>query len=197
MAIYNVWLVRLRSNLSNSVAVATRDAGQAISFGIQNGFIPIVQKAKPAFDGVNVQWIDCPITQMIQPYELLVYFVPTPMDTVLRSIQSVFGANDLGGTTVFFSNGQHASEVFTNVGDSDLVARMAFHEIMHNKLRLDDSMHSLPINKGGGGLAQASITTNDNLAPGNIDLMAAHLWDRHPQWTGGCSTSVDPLRGLL
>jgi hypothetical protein len=84
-----------------------------------------------------------------------------------------------------------------SVGDTDLVARLAFHEIMHNKLRLNDTMHSLPINKGGGGLAKAVIANTDNLNQGNIDIMAAHLWDRHPQWTGGCSTAVDPLRGLL
>jgi hypothetical protein len=197
MAAYNVWLVSLRGGMSNSMAVTSRDEAQAISFGIQNGFLPIIQKAKPAFDGINVQWIDCPITQIIQPYELLVYFLPTPMDTVLRKISDVVMASDLGGSTALMKDGQHGSEVFMSVGDTDLVARMAFHEIMHNKLRMDNALHSLPENKGGGGLAQSVISNKDNLSLGNIDIMAAHLWDRHPQWTGGCSTSNDPLRGLL
>jgi hypothetical protein len=197
MAAYNVWLVSLRNNVSNRMAVATREEAQAISFGIQNGLIPIVQKANPAFDAVNVQWVNCPMPQRIQPHELLVYFVSSSTDTILRSINDVIGTPDLGGTTVFMRNGEHASEVFVSIGNSDLVARMAFHEIMHNKLRLGDTMHTLPIDRGGGGLARAVISNTDNLTQGNIDLMAAHLWDRHPQWTGGCSAAADHLRGLL
>jgi hypothetical protein len=45
MTAYNVWLISLRGAMSNSMAVISRDEAQAISFGIQNGFIPIVQKA--------------------------------------------------------------------------------------------------------------------------------------------------------
>jgi hypothetical protein len=195
MAIYNVWLINLTGQMTNADAVPSEDARQAIKFGIQNGFIPIVQKVKPPFDGVNVQWIVCPITQLIQPYELLVYFVPAPIDTILDKIQNALGVRDSGGLTVFIHNGEHASEVYANVGDSDLVARVAFHEIMHNKLKLGNTMHNLHI--GGGGIANASTGVNDNLTQKNINLMAAHLRDRHPQWTGGCVTNVDPLRGIL
>jgi hypothetical protein len=192
---YNVFLVNMKSDLSKAVAVPTREEQQAILFAIQNAFIPIAQRARPPFDLVNVQWITCPITQVIQPHDLLVYFVPDKIDTLVLKISDAIGDRDLGGATVFLSKtGEHASEVYTSTGNTDLVARLAMHELMHNKLKLGNTMHTERI--GGGGIANANISVNDNLTVANINLMASHLRDPHPQWTGGCITSFDPLRGL-
>jgi len=60
---------------------------------------------------------------MIQPHELLIYFVATSTDTILRKIPDAIASLDAGGFTVFMRDGQHASEVYADIGSSDFVAR--------------------------------------------------------------------------
>jgi len=195
MDMYNIWLVNTISAQSRVLAVPGQGDRDAIAFGVQNGFIPIVQKANPAFGGANVRWLVCPITQLIQPHELIVYFVVRRSDTVLRTIEGATASVDAGGYTVSLKNGLRASEMYADAGSSDLLARLTLHELMHNKLMLGDNMHDPAV--GGGGIAKQSIGVTDDLTQKNIDLMGQHLRDRIPQWAGGCDSNFDPLRGLL
>ncbi len=83
------------------------------------------------------------------------------------------------------------SEVYIDAVDGDAnfdskLAKLAFHELMHNKLDAHPiKATATNIHKSGGaGLALENPGSQD-LTPRNVALMAAHLTLEIPQWTGG------------
>ncbi|MFZ0712379.1 MAG: hypothetical protein WAM53_20230 [Terrimicrobiaceae bacterium] len=102
---------------------------------------------------------------------VIIYFVDNHAGSVLRTIRpnSPLGP---GGTTLV-SGGGNLSEVYLSAaaGQSDTapaLARLAFHESMHNLLNRGQSLHGV----GGGGLASEIIFANTNLTQANINLLA-------------------------
>lgn len=82
-----------------------------------------------------------------------------------------------------------ASEVYVNSKSPNEVARLVFHEALHNTLHLSDSaLHPQ------GGLAGSPVgqtqTKND------VALMKRGMQHTYPQWIGGFEASHDPLHGL-
>jgi hypothetical protein len=72
------------------------------------------------------------------------------------------------------------SDVVANPDDdTNLIANLTFHELMHNKLNMDDSMHKL------GGLARSPVDESTPLTNANIEAMAKVLTKDRKQWTGG------------
>jgi hypothetical protein len=102
---------------------------------------------------------------------LVIYFVDDHASSVLRRIRP---SSPLGpGGTTHISGAGNLSEVYLSAaaGQADTaaaLARLAFHEGMHNLLNRGQSLHA----SGGGGLASETIFANTNLTQRNIDLLA-------------------------
>ncbi len=61
-----------------------------------------------------------------------------------------------------------------------LIAKIAFHEAMHNKVVRD--VHNL----GGGGLSSRAISEGTAMTDIDKGAMAEVLGRDRPQWTNGC-----------
>jgi hypothetical protein len=113
-------------------------------------------------------------------HELLVYFMPAGQSIVKYAPHT--GTIDLsvGGNTAF---GAGASEVYVKGDDPVFLAKMAFHELMHNRLKLGDSqLHPQ------GGVAAERINAGTLLNDRNIKSMAAVLRVPITQFTAGIAT---------
>jgi hypothetical protein len=121
-----------------------------------------------------------PVAAAPMAHELLVYFMP-PGKSVVKNAPSNGTPIDLSaeGNTAF---GAGASEVYVKYTDAVLLAKLAFHELMHNRLKQGNSpLHNQQ------GLAGASISSTTQLNDRNIKSMAAVLRDPITQWTAGIS----------
>jgi hypothetical protein len=116
------------------------------------------------------------------------------MDSIVVSLpglRSRPASIDADGLTVW-AGSLTASEVYTTRFGSNaaMLAKLAFHETMHNKTHQGAGLHS------SGGLAASPITPSSSLTAANIRTMAGLLARSRPQWAGGCTAYNDPLRGL-
>jgi hypothetical protein len=141
-------------------------------------------------DTASVSWVSSePST--IQENELLVYFVSSSGSTILKFMPgNNAGGGNGNGLTVFGGN-QTGSEVYVSSSKSGL-AELTFHELMHNKLHLDDAnLHKKD------GLARAVVPLGGQPSPDNIKDMKAALKNKQKQWTGGWMAAIDPNNGYL
>lgn len=114
----------------------------------------------------------------IRAHEVLIYFLDSKSDSLVRQVSA--GASlGPGGTTLIRSSG-NLSEIYVREslaamgGGGDFargLAVLAFHEAMHNKLKVGGSLHST----GGGGMAAATVFADSNLNAANIAKMAPTL----------------------
>jgi hypothetical protein len=135
----------------------------------------------------------------VQNHELLIYFMPET-----HSIVQVMLGRKLGGTMatgghwgMTWTSGQPpdrrtASEVYVKLNDPQMLANLAFHEAMHNKLQF--SSRQLHNGDGMGGTPYRSeqdvggeVTSTTLVTPTNIAAMARALDNSVPQWTNGIS----------
>jgi hypothetical protein len=137
----------------------------------------------------------------VAPHELLIYLLPMGA-TVAKHGKLEAGtppANHDGLTNPNLPGGT-ASEVYLHDWTPEVIANLAFHESMHNKLHLDNAgLHPR------GDMAAASVGPETILSDRNRNDMAAAL-DRHsPQWVDGIKLLVneamkpdsDPSKGLF
>lgn len=128
-----------------------------------------------------------PVATQIEEHELLVYFLPSAS----KSIVARMGGSDLGlGGSTFPTPRGVVCEVYldTSQGDGDyggLIANLAFHELLHNKL---DAYLSNPVVRdvhaqGGGGLALSPVKSGTRPSPQNLQLLANNLGKKHAQFT--------------
>lgn len=175
-------------DVSSGLDTAQKNAVQAT---LQGWFGRVVPRGTTAV----VSWTSS-APASIGDKDLLVYFVASSMDSVVGSLPG--GPGRSGGNDGFTAWGGDltASEVYVSSSRSYL-AEMAFHELMHNKLHLDDAgLHSR------NGLAFVPMTAGTTPSTENITQMRAALRTTRRQWTGGwaiaaAAASGDPLAGLL
>lgn len=148
---------------------------------------------KEFFDGVCASpltsysdsdfWWDSSSTD-VRSHEVLIYFLSNKQDSLVKQVAAgtILGP---GGSTLIRSSG-NLSEVYVTEslaamgGGGDFargLAVLAFHEAMHNKLRLGEGLHTM----GGGGMAAATVFANTNLNAKNIAMMAPTLSQAVPQ----------------
>jgi hypothetical protein len=131
-----------------------------------------------------VSWVTA--APSIQEHELLCYFVTDSDDSIVKSLIGKAGSGN--GITGWTS--ETGSEVYVSKSRGFL-AEMAFHELLHNKLHLDDAaLHKKD------GLAVATVTAGMNPSTQNIADMKAKLNDKQKQWTTGFTSYNDPMRSL-
>jgi hypothetical protein len=127
----------------------------------------------------------------VLPTEALVYFVPPGLSIIKHSPNLPAGPIDLGlaGNT---NPNSGASEVYVKWRDETLLAKLAFHELMHNRLQLGNAMHRDDGLRTGRDITPATPYTDQNKRD-----MAAALKKSVPQWVGGISILTngknDPL----
>jgi hypothetical protein len=125
-------------------------------------------------------------------WELLVYFMP-PGLSIVQQLPGLTRTLDLtaNGNTAFVGT-QVASEVYVTSSDPVFLAKLAFHELMHNRLLQGDAMHN-----SQDGLGAAFINASTPITPTNQLTMAAVLPNPSQQWVGGISIlnsgKFDPL----
>jgi hypothetical protein len=137
-------------------------------------------------DSILVGFI--PATPTPTTSDILIYFSP-----IEYSIVAAFAGRsrdpllDDGDGFTAFTRGTvpaAASEVYVKMFDSDLLAALAFHEAMHNKLTIDQALHSRD------GMAQAVVGQNTQVSPTNARQMAAAFRNPVTQWPGGVALGV-------
>jgi hypothetical protein len=107
--------------------------------------------------------------------ELLVYFVKSGQ-SVVKNVPAVVDLTAMGST--IYQSG--ASEVRVTSSSAPLLARLAFHELMHNRLQASDAtLHPQ------GGLAAASVSDTTALSPANATAMSNVIGTPITQWTQG------------
>ena len=122
--------------------------------------------------------------------DLVVYFLTSSKRSIIANRFKTFSTcTSPSGGTLETSQGM-VSEVYMDSMQGDLnycklVANIAFHELMHNKLdapstdKTIDDVHA----SGGSGLAEATVARGSQLTPQNIALMAGALGKKIPQFT--------------
>jgi hypothetical protein len=153
-------------------------------------------KASTKLGGVQVSWSTNPTPL---DTELLLYFLPTGATIAAARVlkQGSPPPNHDGLTS--FKDGTNASEAYFTNADPQVLANLFFHEFMHNKLHLDNKMHSKD------GLGGTPVGPNTPLTKTNISDMAAALDKKEPQWIGGVPIltqavnvpDTDPSKGLF
>jgi hypothetical protein len=145
-------------------------------------FDQVCTSALTSFSDSDFWWDSS--TSDIRSHEVLIYFLDSKADSLVRQVASSVSLGP-GGTTLIRSSG-NLSEVYVREslaamgGGADFargLAVLAFHEAMHNKLKLGASLHST----GGGGMAATMVFANTNLNAANIAKMAPTLSRSVPQ----------------
>jgi hypothetical protein len=145
----------------------------------------LFEQCLPKGHDVNVAMVDKP--PALTRRDVLVYVVPSSMDSV---VAHRFKCSTDGNGATGWTSAETASEIYlSGIRDSSALARLIFHEILHNKLHYSDAkLHPL------GGLAGNPI--GDHLTTRNKQLMQTAFQKAQTQWTGGFASTNDPLREL-
>jgi len=181
VAIYNIYL----GEIGNTGLTAEEKNG--VKTKLEGWFGKIVDAA----DSALCTWTSS-APSSIQDHEMLVYFVKSSgSDSILRVMPgNTAGAGSGNGMTVFGGN-LTGSEVYVSSSKSGL-SELTFHELMHNKLHLDDAnLHKKD------GLAVKTVPLGGKPSDKNIADMKAALKNKNKQWTGGWTAFSDPLNGYL
>lgn len=180
MAIYNIYLGEIgKSGL-------TEEEKSSVKSKLEVWFRNIVDAADTAL----ATWTSS-MPAAIQDHEMIVYFVSSSgSDSILRVMPgNTQGGGSGNGLTVLGS--LSASEIYVSASRAGL-AELTFHELMHNKLQLDDgNLHKKD------GLAVKTVPLGGQPSANNIKEMKAALKKANKQWTGGWSAFNDPLNGYI
>jgi len=150
-----------------------------INIALQSFFQKIVATPGSGFQSALVHWLAYQPTP--EPHELLLYFVPDRSLSVIKEAGGPAGGSGHGLTWWRDTVGA-VSEVYTSSqSDPDMLSLVGFHELMHNKLRLGDSLLHPK-----GGLAADPVAGGAPSAS-NVRDMAAALRRAAPQWARGVS----------
>ena len=115
--------------------------------------------------------------------DVVVYLVQNAGASVLSQFGVV--AHGHGGLTVMniTPGRQTASEVYVGTSNATLLAKVAFHEALHNKTGWSNNrLHHYR----GGSITAAVLRVDTGINDRDLDLMGQHLGRRHRQWSGGC-----------
>lgn len=150
-------------------------------------FLPVIRHADCRFDRLRVNsTMDVPT---IAGHDLLIYvFASSACSPVAEHFQAQRGYS---GTTAWRGDSTGSEVYVRGLEGPRHVAKIIFHEAMHNKLHRGDNLHSQ------GGLAAETIYADTPLTDANIATMAPALATSRPQWTGAWDMINDPLSPVL
>jgi hypothetical protein len=178
--VYTIYLSDMLECFNKKTTVK-QDTGDKLKAFYQK----VLAKATPT-DTVDVTWVTSAPT--LKPGEVHVYFTSEEYSVVSRRKGKGWDPLGMGGHwgyTDFTEDAHHvplegASEVHVKIQSADILSKIAFHELMHQKLGLDNKkLHAKD------GFAQAELDENSTLTASNIADMAAALRRPVAQWMGG------------
>lgn len=112
--------------------------------------------------------------------DVIVYLVSGPEASVFSALR-VSHPTGHGGLTVspIPPGRRSASEVYVRTEMGSLLARVIFHEVLHNKTGMgNQTLHR----HASGGVTAASMSVATDVNAANIQLMGGNLGRRHVQW---------------
>jgi hypothetical protein len=181
----NIYRVFLKNLVSTG---ADWGEGQmyAVGMELRDLFKKVCQHPASSYASADYWWD--PLPGEITDRELLVYFVRDQSESVIKKAHPGERLEPLkaGNTWPAFGRGIKISEVYVSsvlkyVDSHLLLARLCFHELMHNKLEPEINVH----NQGGGGLATGgTIYPATELSETNKALMAQNLDKTVQQYIG-------------
>jgi hypothetical protein len=194
--LYRIWLQNLsgadRENRWNEAAI------NEVGDNLKDLFEEVIKHPECPYSSVD--WFAYHPDAQLDPGEVLVYFVPSSGHSQIMKFPQLGVSVDFSkdGNTVQMLHGGILSEVYVDkhVGDDHhtlALAKLAFHELMHNKLDavvdnpLLDDIHK----HGGGGLATgpAPIDWYTTLTLPNKMWMARAVARPVPQFTDAGNVS--------
>jgi hypothetical protein len=154
---------------------------------VRDLFLPIIKHKDCTFDKIRVNsTMEVP---SIASHDLLIYvFQNSNCSPVSSHFSAPKGKN---GCTAWGASGTGSEVYVRGLEGASHVAKLIFHEAMHNKLHKGESLHAQ------GGLASEIIYPDTALNDKNIESMAKALSKSQSQWTGGWDMINDPLSPLL
>lgn len=150
-------------------------------------FHQVIKHKDCTFDKVRVNsTMDVPT---IASHDLLIYIFK---NSNCSPVASHFSASKGPNGCTAWSGNETGSEVYIRgLEGPSHVAKLIFHEAMHNKLHKGDSLHAQ------GGLASEIIYPDTALTEKNIESMAKALSKSQGQWTGAWDLIYDPMSPLM
>ena len=161
--------------------------GEGTMYGVgcylQEYFNQICQHPSSPFVNAVFSWT----MGVVADHDLVVYFLASPKRSIIQGRYNQNVQHGSGGT--YLTSAGMISEIYLSEMEGDrnytrLVANIAFHEMLHNKLDAPQKksvtdIHSL----GGGGLAAAKVNAGARPTKREIELMAQALDKKVPQYT--------------
>ena len=139
------------------------------------------KQSNGAFESSDFSWSGS--AGQVQPHELVVYFLQERRRSI---VQAQGGTVSHGSGATYTTGAGTISEVYLSEmeGDRDytrLVANLAFHEILHNKLEPKPvaDIHSL----GGGGLSSPVVSRGMRPTASELKSLGGALGKNVPQYT--------------
>ncbi|GJE60228.1 hypothetical protein [Methylobacterium trifolii] len=151
-----------------------------LALGVQSELATLIGPCvSDLYEGNWVYFADA--TTKAGAHECLVYFMPPGRSIVLQSPKLPKGDFELGGDQGGNTNpNSGACEVYVKWKDAKTLARLAFHELLHNRLKLGNTLHKEDGLRTGG-----VITSATKLTDGNKRDMAKGIKQPVPQWSDG------------
>ena len=186
MARRSVYNVLLKDLSRDHEYYWTKQIRETIAKDLTHWFDDICKKST-TFRGSTVHCWWTSNVHLLDEDEMIIYFVPTPRRSLIRSVAKR-NLPHAGGGTVMTDQGM-ISEIFISEAAGDagiarLLAVIAFHELMHNKLDAHPTHPAVRDIHLLGGAAKATVGRGDDPTDGNKRIMAAHLGTKIPQYSG-------------
>ena len=180
MALYRTYIADVLGALS-----------QQLAWGVQSELAALMSACTSDYEGSWVYFADTSTT--VLPNECLVYFMPPGKSIVSYSPNLPTGTPQTSASSGGLTNpNSGASEVYVKWNDKTLLAKLAFHELMHNKLQLGDQMHLDDGLRTGKDINPSTPLTNQNARD-----MASAIANAVPQWTSGISIITNGINDPL
>jgi hypothetical protein len=186
------------ANLGTSISTDMKTKCQTL---LQSYFSRIAAHARPKgkvkFATLNVSWVES--NPNPTDTDILVYLVTDKMHSVVNRFAGTTISAASDGITYNLTSGgvkSSASEVYFDSSKRDFafLTNLLFHEALHNKCFVGDSMHGASGSMSSGTLTAGSVLTNTD-----IELMGNNLGNPISQWSSGFNYKPnpnDPLDGL-
>lgn len=158
-----------------------------IALNLRGLFQKCVLASGGAFTDAFTPWL-AGFPDNTKPHELLLYFLPDETKSIAAIDLGIPPTGGPRGFTVWKGTLGAVSEVYVSaIGpNADALSAVAFHELMHNKLRLQNAqLHPK------GGLAAATVNAPSQISNANQTDMGSALAKAAPQYVQGFRSAFD------
>ncbi len=180
--VFTLWLVNLAPGNQYYWGEGTM---WSVGNHLREMFQKVVDHESSPFERFHYSWE----RGVVQQTDIVVYFLASQADSIIKEKYKAVPKHNSGSGGTFPSAGGMLSDVYLRAMEGDfaysrLVAKLAFHECMHNKIDAAPGSTIADIHsQGGEGIAMATVSNGSDLTDKNIGLMAAALGKKVIQHT--------------